>query len=110
MSSSCDLELRPVTLTVEPELVISRLSSMSNISVEGCTFQSCALTHPTYCFTWTTRPAGDEVHSRHQNPLSSLTAIYDTDAVMLDAAVSHVTRLTAIAHRRQWHLYQRFAL
>jgi len=30
-----------------------------------------------------------------QNPLSSLTAIYDTDAVMLDAAVSHVTRLTA---------------
>ena len=31
----------------------------------------------------------------HQNPLSSLAAIYDTDAVVLDAAVSHVTRLTA---------------
>jgi len=31
----------------------------------------------------------------HQNPLSSLTAIYDTDAVVLDAAVSRVTRLTA---------------
>jgi len=30
-----------------------------------------------------------------QNPLSSLTAIYDTDASVLDAAVSHVTRLTA---------------
>jgi len=31
----------------------------------------------------------------YQNPLFTLTAIYDTDAVMLDAAVSHVTRLTA---------------
>ena len=40
----------------------------------------------------------------YQNPLSTLTAIYDTyavmleydtDAVVLDAAVSHVTRLTA---------------
>ena len=31
----------------------------------------------------------------YQNPLSSLTAIYDTDAVMLGVAVSHVTRLTA---------------
>jgi len=31
----------------------------------------------------------------HQNPLSTLTAICDTDAVVLDAAVSHVTRLTA---------------
>jgi len=30
-----------------------------------------------------------------QNPLSSLTAVYDTDAAVLDAAVSHVTRLTA---------------
>jgi len=31
----------------------------------------------------------------YQNPLSTLTAIYDTYAVMLDAAVRHVTRLTA---------------
>ena len=31
-----------------------------------------------------------------QNPLSSLTAVYDTDAAVLDAAVSHVTRLTGI--------------
>ena len=30
-----------------------------------------------------------------QNPLSSLTAVYDTDAAVLDAAVSHVTCLTA---------------
>ena len=30
-----------------------------------------------------------------QNPLSSLTAVYDTDAAVVDAAVSHVTRLTA---------------
>jgi len=39
-----------------------------------------------------------------QNPLSSLTAVYDTDAAVLDAAVSHVTRLTATVHWRQWHL------
>ena len=39
-----------------------------------------------------------------QNPLSSLTAVYDTDAAVLDAAVSHVTRFTATVHRRQWHL------
>ena len=31
----------------------------------------------------------------YQNSLSTLTAIYHTDAVVLDAAVSHVTRLTA---------------
>jgi len=30
--------------------------------------------------------------------LSSLTAIYDTDAVMLDAALSHVTRLRATVY------------
>jgi len=33
-----------------------------------------------------------------RNPLSSLTAVYDTDAVVLDAAVSRVTRLTATVY------------
>ena len=31
----------------------------------------------------------------YEYSLSTVTAIYDTDAVVLDAAVSHVTRLTA---------------
>ena len=39
-----------------------------------------------------------------QNSLSTLTAIYDTDAVVLDAAVSHVTRLSQCVHWRQWRL------
>jgi len=34
----------------------------------------------------------------YENSLSTVTAIYDTDAVVLDAAVSHVTRLTATVY------------